>query len=154
MIPVGPACDVGSTVRLAASYDDAVRGCGGLVVQGCVTCAAAAFPPRLRCSTCGSSALQWWPAGRTGTLAASVPVVADNPRQRPPGLFRQRLPYATGIVVPDDWPTVRLAVAMFGSDAGGEAGHRLGRVTIGIDTDAGRWIPCAHRVHRSGDHTP
>ncbi len=99
-------------VRLADDYRDATRELGAPVVQDCVRCGTAFWPPRLRCS-CGASEMRWSAAGLTGRLVSTVGVdlrVDQGSERRVPRRLAERLPYTTVIVELEEHPGVRMAL--------------------------------------------
>ena len=66
---------------------------GRLVYQHCSSCGHDYHYPRARCPRCWSDALEWRQSGGRGTVY-TYSIVHENPM--PP--FRDRVPYAVGIV--------------------------------------------------------
>lgn len=98
--------------QIANDYRAVTRAHGNPIVQGCLRCNAAHWPPRLRCA-CGSADLHWLSAGRRGRLISTVGVNLTSDQASShwvPRKLAQRLPYTTVIVELDQWAGVRMAV--------------------------------------------
>jgi uncharacterized OB-fold protein len=76
---------------------------GELRMQRCTGCRAWRFPPRRRCSRCGSDAAAWERVSGRGTIysfvVAHAPVLPS---------FAQRVPFAVVLVELDEDPQLRL----------------------------------------------
>jgi uncharacterized OB-fold protein len=94
--------------ELAAPYWEAAAE-GRMVIQGCVDCGAAIFPPRPLCPACWSSAVEWRDAsGRASVESFSVVHRAPNES------FVAEVPYVVALVRLDEGP--RLMTNVIGCD--------------------------------------
>jgi hypothetical protein len=73
---------------------------GKLMGNRCKTCGELQLPPRQICSKCGSQQLEWHEFKGKGTLEA----VTLN--RMPSTAFKERCPYAVGIVKLDEGPSI------------------------------------------------
>ncbi len=102
----------GGWAQIAHDYRAVIRKHREPIVQGCLKCDAAYWPPRLRCA-CGSADLHWVSAGQSGRIISTVGVnlTPDQASSHSvPRKLAHRLPYTTVIVELNKWAGLRIAV--------------------------------------------
>lgn len=110
------------TIPLPTTHDPVDRafwqGCkdGKLLIQSCRDCGHVQHPPRAMCPVCQSMELGWELASGKGTIwSYTIP--------HPPLLpaFAAIAPYIVAVIVPDDFPAIRIVGAL-ADPAGGTIG--------------------------------
>ena len=97
--------------QIANDYRAVIRKYKEPIVQNCLLCNGAYWPPRLRC-TCGSADMHWASAGSSGKIVSTVGVDLTPDQAAThwvPRKLAHRLPYTTVIVELSEWPGLRIA---------------------------------------------
>lgn len=108
-----------------------------LRIPWCVSCELPHFPPRPFCPECWHGDIEWRPASGRGTLYTYTVV-----RSNPPSRFRDRLPFAIGIVRLEE------GIRML-SNIVGDLKELACDMPVEVDFQGidGRTLPCFRRRH-------